>query len=163
MIHVMTCDPPMTLVPLLTLVDSTDSPTPARRSTRVLVVDDYVDTADVMELFLTRAGYEVRAAYCGEDALKLASGFNPDLAIIDIRLPDMSGYELARRLRAEAGTRPLRLVALSGRADPAEAMEARFDEIVCKPVTGSELRRLVHAHAVAAATALAAARAAHAG
>lgn len=110
---------------------------------RVLVVDDFPDTADVMELYLTRAGYEVRSAYCGADAIRVARWFQPDLAIIDIRLPDMTGYDVARRLRADAGDHPLRLVALSGDADPDLALEARFDEVVCKPVSGPELHRLI--------------------
>lgn len=113
------------------------------RASRVLVVDDFPDTADVMAMYLTRAGYEVRAAYCGADAIEAARWFEPDLAIIDIRLPDMSGYDVARRLRADAGERPLRLIALSGRADPDLAIEARFDEVLCKPVSGHELHRLI--------------------
>jgi DNA-binding response OmpR family regulator len=110
---------------------------------RVLVVDDHVDTADVMQMFLAHAGYEVRVAYSGAESISLASQFTPDLAILDIRLPDMSGYDLALRLRAGAGARGLQLIALSGCAAPNYALATRFDEIVRKPVRGGELLRIL--------------------
>ncbi len=108
---------------------------------RVLIVDDHVDTADVMQMFLARAGYDVRAVYSGADALALADEFTPDLAILDIMLPDMSGYEVALRLRA-AGCR-LRLLALSSCSTPDHDLAECFDEVARKPIDGAELRRLL--------------------
>jgi len=108
---------------------------------RVLVVDDHVDTADVMQMFLTHAGYDVRVAYSGGEALALERQLAPDLAILDIRLPDMDGYELARSLAAAAAAaaRGLRLIGLSGYATPNHALAACFDELVRKPIRGDEL------------------------
>lgn len=115
---------------------------------RVLIVDDHVDTADVMQMFLARAGYDVRAVYSGADALAIADEFTPDLAILDILLPDMTGYEVALRLRAGigaaavAGCRP-RLLALSSCSAPDHELAECFDEVARKPIDGAELRRLL--------------------
>jgi len=109
------------------------------RAARVLVVDDHVDTADVMQMFLAHAGYTARAAYSGGEALALERQYAPDLAILDIRLPDMDGYELARRLRAAAGARSLWLIGLSGYAAPNHALAACFDEMARKPIRGDDL------------------------
>jgi DNA-binding response OmpR family regulator len=110
---------------------------------RVLIVDDHIDTADVMEMFLVRAGYDVRAVYSGADALEAALELRPDLAILDILLPDMSGYELATRLRAGAAGCGLRLVALSSCSTPDHELAGCFDEVARKPIDGAELRRLL--------------------
>ncbi len=110
---------------------------------RVLIVDDHIDTADVMEMFLARAGYDVRAVYSGADALEAALEFTPDLAILDILLPDMTGYELATRLRASAAGYGLRLVALSSCSTPDHELAECFDEVARKPIDGAELRRLL--------------------
>jgi DNA-binding response OmpR family regulator len=113
-----------------------------RRAARVLVVDDHVDTADVMQMFLAHAGYEVVPAYSGEEALSLASQFTPDLAILDIRLPDMDGYDLALSLRTGCA-HGLRLIGLTGCASPDFALATRFDEIARKPIRGGELLRIL--------------------
>ncbi len=115
---------------------------------RVLIVDDHVDTADVMQMFLARAGYDVRAVYSGADALAIADEFTPDLAILDIMLPDMSGYEVALRLRAgccsdDARGCRLRLLALSSCATPDHDLAECFDEVARKPIDGAQLRRLL--------------------
>jgi CheY-like chemotaxis protein len=115
---------------------------------RVLIVDDHVDTADVMQMFLARAGYDVRAVYSGADALAIADEFTPDLAILDILLPDMSGYEVALRLRAgscgdDASGCRLRLLALSSCSAPDHDLAECFDEVARKPIDGAELRRLL--------------------
>jgi CheY-like chemotaxis protein len=110
---------------------------------RVLIVDDHADTVDAMQMLLTRVGYDVRVAYSGAEALSIASQFTPDLAILDILLTDMNGYELAPRLRAAVGGRTLRLIALSGCASPNYALAACFDEVARKPISGAELQRLL--------------------
>ena len=113
------------------------------RPVRVLIVDDYADTADAMQLLLARAGYDVRVAYSGGEAIAIASQFAPDLGILDIRLPDMNGYELALKLRAVVGGCCLRLIAVSSCSVPDYDLAACFDEIACKPIDGAQLRQLL--------------------
>lgn len=102
---------------------------------RVLIVDDNRDAAESLALLLQCHGHEVQVAYTGEEALATAAGFRADLVLLDIGLPVMNGYEVARRLRA-AGT-GARLVALTGYGQPEDltrAREAGFDAHMVKPV-----------------------------
>jgi CheY-like chemotaxis protein len=113
---------------------------------RVLFVDDHVDTVEVMQMLLVHAGYDVRVAYSGAEAISIAAQFKPDLAILDILLPDMTGYDLAPRLRAVCAERNLRLIALSSCAAPDHALAMRFDEIARKPIGAAELERMLRRH-----------------
>jgi CheY-like chemotaxis protein len=109
-----------------------------RNRTRILIVDDYAPAADSLSELLQMQGFETRVARDGADALEAAVDFQPSLALIDIGLPQMDGYELARRLRATAGLENLRLVALTGfgqASDLARAREAGFDAHLLKPVS----------------------------
>lgn len=110
---------------------------------RVLVVDDHTDTVDALQMLLARAGYDVCTACSGAEALSSASQFAPDLAILDLRMPDMSGYDLARRLRDGAAGSGLRLIALSSCHAPNYELAAYFDEVARKPISGAELLRLL--------------------
>jgi PAS domain S-box-containing protein len=109
---------------------------------RVLVVDDNVDAADTLAVLLEAAGYNVRTAMDGPRALRTLDTFTPDVAILDIGLPAMDGYELARRLRAEPRTAGVRLVALTGYGrdpDRVRALDGGFDEHLVKPVSAERL------------------------
>ncbi|HXU81849.1 MAG TPA: ATP-binding protein, partial [Polyangia bacterium] len=103
---------------------------------RVLVVDDNRDAAELLAEALELEGYQTRVAYDGPSALRLAAEFRPELAFLDIGLPVMDGYDLARRLRAlDQG--PLVLVAVTGYGQPADrarSAEAGFDEHLVKPI-----------------------------
>ncbi|MGH9887669.1 MAG: response regulator transcription factor, partial [bacterium] len=70
---------------------------------RVLIVDDYPDAAEAASILLELLGHECRFVTCGEDALREAAVFEPDVAIVDIGLPDVSGFEVARLLRERCG------------------------------------------------------------
>jgi CheY-like chemotaxis protein len=101
---------------------------------RILVVDDNDDAALSLKKALERLGYAVAIAHDGPAALRAAAVFEPEIALLDIGLPVMDGYELARRLRA---LRPLHLVALSGygqEADRRRSAEAGFEVHLTKPV-----------------------------
>ena len=115
---------------------------------RVLVVDDNQDAADMLGALLRNAGFEVDVAYDGPAALAAADIARPDVAILDIGLPTMDGYELARKLRERTGDRPPRLVALTGYGHT-EAKErsraAGFAAHIVKPVDTHRLRELVEA------------------
>ena len=127
-----------------------DGPGPARTDgrggMRVLVVDDNRDGAELLEEVFRALGHTTRLAYDGEGALELAHQFRPEIAFLDIGLPVMDGYQLARRLRAAPGLAQVRLVAVTGfgqEADRGRAREAGFDEHLTKPVEIDQLRLLM--------------------
>ena len=102
----------------------------------MLVVDDSADAADSLALLLELEGHEVSTAYSASAALEAAERLQPDVAFIDIGLPQMDGYEVARRLRASDRCRAIRLVALTGYGQPDDRDEARragFDHHLVKP------------------------------
>lgn len=108
---------------------------------RVLVVDDNPDAAHTLSALLRMTGHDVVKASGGEDALRLAAGHRPDVAIIDLAMPGISGYELAEKLRAQAWARDSVLIALTGHEAPeARVRGAGFDHHFLKPIT---LERLV--------------------
>jgi two-component system, sensor histidine kinase len=118
---------------------------------RVLVVEDSTDARDMYRLTLELAGHEVLDAADGVEGLQLLKSERPDIAFIDIGLPRLDGYELARRFRAEPGGDRTLLVALTGYgldADRARAQQAGFDHHLVKPVTADVMRDLLNAHAV---------------
>jgi signal transduction histidine kinase/ActR/RegA family two-component response regulator len=109
----------------------------ANNGARLLVVDDNRDAADSTADLLKLSGFEVAVVYRPSDALALLADFKPDLALLDIGLPEMDGYELARRIRAASGSESCRLVALTGYGkenDKKLAREAGFDRHLSKPV-----------------------------
>ena len=115
----------------------TSAPVPLEGgAARVLLVDDNQDAADTASALLQLSGYDVRTAYDPGVALSLLEEFRPDVAVLDIGLPGMSGYELAGRLRAHRHGRNCYLVALTGygtSADVAQAQRAGFDAHLVKP------------------------------
>jgi signal transduction histidine kinase len=109
---------------------------------RILVVDDNADAASTLASLLQLVGYEVRCAGDGEAALALLDDYVPELALLDIGLPGIDGYQLARLLRADPRMAGARLVALTGYGrdnDRARALQARFDEHLVKPVMADRL------------------------
>jgi CheY-like chemotaxis protein len=104
---------------------------------RILVVDDNRDTADALAWLLQSIGHEARTAYDGPSALLAVERHSPEVVIQDLGMPDMSGYEIARRMRQLSGARHALLVAVTGgrRADAlCIAKEAGFDRLLLKPV-----------------------------
>lgn len=121
-----------------------DAAAPARR--RVLIADDNGDAADSLAMFLELAGHEVRIANGGEAAQVIARSFRPDVAVLDIGMPDVSGYEVARSLRRESGGRAIALIAVTGwgqENDRRRALEAGFDHHLIKPVDPDRLAQLL--------------------
>ncbi|HUQ24356.1 MAG TPA: PAS domain S-box protein [Burkholderiales bacterium] len=109
---------------------------------RVMVVDDNADAASMLDLLLRSLGHETRVAHDGTEALKLAEEFRPDVVLLDIGMPGLDGYEVARRLRRLSASRPLRIVAVTGwgqDADRQRSREAGFDLHLVKPVDTTEL------------------------
>ncbi len=110
------------------------APAPDRRK-RVLIIDDNRDAADSLSLLLQSHGHEVRTVYDGDEALAVAAAYAADFVLLDIGLPKMNGYEVARRLRLRKTS--AHLVALTGYGQPEDvqrAREAGFDAHLVKPV-----------------------------
>jgi CheY-like chemotaxis protein len=104
---------------------------------KVLIVDDNVDAADMLATVLEMGGFDVRVANDGPSGLGIASTFLPDVALLDIGLPIMDGYELAKRLREEAGERGIALIAITGygqASDRDRAHAAGFELHLVKPI-----------------------------
>ncbi len=118
---------------------------PSAQRRRVLVVDDNEDAAVMMGEVLERLGYQIEVAHDGPSALRIAERFHPDVALLDIGLPVMDGYELAKRLRAQGGTPP-HLVAVTGYGQPADrerSARAGFERHLVKPVDLGVLSEVV--------------------
>jgi len=112
-------------------------------SRRMLIVDDNEDSARSMEMLQRRRNYETRTAFTGPDAVAAAAEFAPEVVLLDLGLPGMDGFEVARRLRAMPALAGAFLVAMSGYGsdeDRAEARDAGFDEYLIKPLDLDFLR-----------------------
>jgi signal transduction histidine kinase/CheY-like chemotaxis protein len=109
---------------------------------RILVADDNADAADSLAAMLRLSGYDVAVARDGEEALALAGEFRPALALLDIGMPKMSGYEVARRIRAAAWGQAMALVAVTGwgqEEDKRRAADAGFNRHLTKPLDAGRL------------------------
>lgn len=109
---------------------------------KILVVDDNIDAADAVAVLLECEGHDVRSAYTGRSAIREALAWSPDALVLDIGLPDMDGYELAREIRALELSPPPLLVALSGYGRPSDVQRARdagFAHHVLKPAEPATL------------------------
>jgi signal transduction histidine kinase len=117
---------------------------PRQLSRRVLIVDDNVDAADSLALVLELDGHVTKTGYSAQDALEQAVAFEPDVILLDIGLPEMDGYEVARRVRALGRADDVKLIALTGYGqveDLRRAQEAGFDDHLVKPVDFEILTR----------------------
>jgi CheY-like chemotaxis protein len=107
-----------------------------------MVVDDNQDAAESLAMLLDLQGHEIRVANDGPAALELAKGYLPELVFLDIGMPGMDGYEVARRLRRVPGLEKVRLAALTGwgqQEDRRRTSEAGFDHHLVKPVEPNAL------------------------
>jgi CheY-like chemotaxis protein len=113
---------------------------------RVLVVDDNRDAADSLAMVLQLNGNDVRAVYTGEDCISTAQSFKPEIIILDIGLPGLSGHEVGREIRAAEWGQDILLVALTGwgqESDRQMSAAAGFDHHLVKPVSPDELMELL--------------------
>jgi len=118
----------------------------APRGALILVVDDNEDAAEMLGEALTMLGHRVHVAHDGPQALRLAAGLTFDVALLDIGLPVMDGYELAMRLRKMANLQNMRLMALTGYGQPSDrrrSTAAGFDHHLVKPVDLQRLETLI--------------------
>lgn len=112
----------------------------------VLLIEDNVDAAQSLADILQLNGHRVRVAYDGTTGIEMALELRPDVVLCDIGLPDLNGYEVARRLRADQSLRSAKLIAVTGYAqyaDKKKAMDAGFDAHLTKPPDLDELKKLL--------------------
>jgi hypothetical protein len=118
----------------------------AIQSLRVLVVDDNRDAGDTLELLLQSMGQQVRTVYDGSSAIAIVHTFKPDIVLLDIGMPHVSGYEVARAIQSTAGDAKPVLVAITGwgqESDKERAKEAGFQYHFVKPINESVLREIL--------------------
>jgi two-component system, OmpR family, alkaline phosphatase synthesis response regulator PhoP len=115
---------------------------------RILIADDSPLNADLLDAHLDGTGFETKLVYNGEEALTAAREWKPDLILLDVMMPKLSGFEVCARLRADPATRDvsvLMVTALDQTADVEKAVEAGTDDFITKPINKSELRLRVDA------------------
>jgi CheY-like chemotaxis protein len=113
---------------------------------RILVADDDMDTVQSLLMLLREEGYEVRGVHRGAEVLQAVFNFAPDVVLLDIGMPQMSGYDVARTLRERYGSARPALIAVTGRALEADRQQARaagFEHHVAKPYEPGALLRLI--------------------
>jgi CheY-like chemotaxis protein len=126
-----------------------EAPVPDGTSThrrRVLVADDNVDAGESLAMLLRLDGHQVELARNGPEALELYERMRPDIAILDIGMPGLSGYDVARRIRQHKDANGVKLIALTGwgqESDKKRAMASGFDHHFTKPVEPTALVALI--------------------
>jgi two-component system alkaline phosphatase synthesis response regulator PhoP len=115
---------------------------------RVLIADDDPLGAELLEAYLSDSDYELRTASDGEQALQLVSSWRPDLILLDVMMPRISGFEVCKRLRGDAATRDiavLMITALDQPSDVDRAVDAGTDDFLSKPINKTDLLLRVRA------------------
>lgn len=123
---------------------------PGNRRSRVLIIEDNVDAAESLMMLLELLGHEVQVAHDGRAGLEAAHTAVPDIILVDIGLPGMDGYEVARRARQDPLLERTHLVAVTGYGsedDKRAARAAGFDEHMVKPLDPDALQALISRHA----------------
>src|SRR5690242_4881289 len=113
---------------------------------KILVVDDNRDGADMLALLVQMWGHQTATAYDGASALEVADAFQPDVVLLDLATPDVTGFEVARQLHSKAEHASVHLVAVSGYGRPkdrVEAYRAGFEALIVKPGDEDYLKRLL--------------------
>jgi two-component system CheB/CheR fusion protein len=114
---------------------------------RVLVVDDLKDAARSMAMLVRHFGHAVDVAYDGYEAIAAVEGFRPDLVLLDLGLPGKTGYEVCAWIKMGAATKHIRVVAVSGFAEPKDRIRTAalgFEAHHAKPIDPAELERLLN-------------------
>jgi len=115
---------------------------------RILIADDNPSNADLLDAHLDGEGFETKLVYNGEDAITAAREWKPDLILLDVMMPKLSGFEVCRRLRGEPATKDvsvLMVTALDQATDVETAVDAGTDDFLTKPINKTELLLRVRA------------------
>ncbi len=114
----------------------------AARPPKVLIAEDDPQGVELLEAYLADTGYEIRTATDGEETLRLVNQWQPDLVLLDVMMPKISGFEVCKRLRANPASRDiavLMITALDQTSDVERAVEAGTDEFLTKPINKKDL------------------------
>ncbi len=125
--------------------------TAAARHRRIVIADDNQDMADSLKMILELDGHVVRTTHDGEGAIELARSVKPDFLLLDIGMPRLNGYDVARHVRMQPWGREMRLVAITGWGQPEDrsrALKAGFDYHLTKPVPLEDLADILNAKGV---------------
>jgi DNA-binding response OmpR family regulator len=120
----------------------------APRPARILIADDTPQAVELLEAFLEGTDFELRVARDGDETLKQVAAWRPDLVLLDVMMPRISGFEVCKHIRANPAlhdTAVLMITALEGHNDIERAVEAGTDDFLSKPITKNELLKRVHA------------------
>lgn len=112
---------------------------------RILIIDDNQDSAEMVAMLLSLSGHDVKVAVDGEEAIEVARAYHPEVVLLDLGLPGIDGYEVARRLQSE-GLSGEMLVAVSGYGQPEDRLRTKaagFDAHLIKPIDPTEVRKVV--------------------
>jgi DNA-binding response OmpR family regulator len=124
-------------------MQSTPKPDPAASPmSRILIAEDNPQNAELVEAYLGDHEFEIRIASDGDQTLQMVRTWHPDLILLDVMMPKISGFEVCKRLRADAATRDtavLMITALDQSSDMERAVEAGTDDFLTKPINKSEL------------------------
>ena len=110
---------------------------------KILIIEDDLDVAEMLNAYFGVQGYDVHTVNWGEDGVRACQSTHPDLVILDIRLPDIDGYEVARRMRNDRRTQDIPIIFLTekrDRADRLQGLELGADDYITKPFDVQELR-----------------------
>lgn len=119
------------------------------RAARVMIVDDNLDAAEMLAEILTTAGFKTLALLDAQAVLDQLAQFQPEIILIDIGLPVVDGYELARRIHTQEAFRKVRLIAITGygrESDRQRALDAGFSDHLVKPIDMKQLESLLRGH-----------------
>lgn len=120
----------------------------ADRPARILIAEDTPQAAELLEAFLADTDYEIAFATDGEQTLQKVAAWKPDLILLDVMMPRISGFEVCKRLRGDPATHDvaiLMITALDQHSDVERAVEAGTDDFLSKPITKAELLRRIPA------------------
>ncbi len=118
------------------------APAPSTRPPRILIADDTPEAVELLEAYLAGTDYEMAIATDGEETLARVADWHPDLILLDVMMPKISGFEVCKRLRANPATRDiavLMVTALDQTSDVERAVEAGTDDFLSKPINKTEL------------------------
>lgn len=120
----------------------------AERPPRILIAEDTPQAAELLDLYLSEAGYETRIAPDGEQAMQQIRAWMPDLVLLDVMMPRLSGFEVCKRLRADPATREVGVIMVTALDQPSDierAVEAGTEDFLSKPINKQELFKRVRA------------------
>ena len=122
--------------------------TEADRPARILIADDHPQGVELLDAYLADTGFEVETAYDGEEALTKVRDWRPDLVLLDVMMPKLSGFEVCKRLKADPATQGvavLMITALDQPSDVERAVDAGTDDFLTKPINQTDLLHRIRA------------------